>query len=68
MLQALQVPQGVRWESGVEAGSEVTPHYDPMLAKLVVHGSEREVARRNSQVVALRRRPHRVRPDGTRTT
>ncbi len=42
----LQVPEGVRFESGVERGSRVTPHYDPMLAKLVVHGPDREAARR----------------------
>src|SRR5688572_8772479 len=28
---------GVRWDAGVEAGSEVGLHYDPMLAKLIVH-------------------------------
>ena len=28
-------PPGSRLDSGVEAGSEVSPHYDPMLAKLI---------------------------------
>jgi acetyl/propionyl-CoA carboxylase alpha subunit len=46
----IRVPEGVRWESGVEAGSVVTPHYDPMLAKLIVHGSDRAVARRRLAV------------------
>ncbi len=32
---------GVRWESGVETGSEVTLHYDSMLAKLIVRGPTR---------------------------
>ncbi|HZO91253.1 MAG TPA: acetyl-CoA carboxylase biotin carboxylase subunit [Chthonomonadaceae bacterium] len=32
---------GVRVDSGVERGSEVTPYYDPMLAKLIVHGATR---------------------------
>ena len=37
---------GVRVDSGVTAGSEVTPNYDPMLAKLIVHAPDREAARR----------------------
>jgi acetyl-CoA carboxylase biotin carboxylase subunit len=32
---------GVRFDSGVEAGSEVTVHYDPLLAKLVTWGAGR---------------------------
>ena len=30
----------------VAAGSEVSAHYDPMLAKLIVHAEDRESARR----------------------
>jgi acetyl-CoA/propionyl-CoA carboxylase biotin carboxyl carrier protein len=37
---------GVRVDSGVAAGSEISPLYDPMVAKLVVHGVDREHARR----------------------
>jgi acetyl-CoA/propionyl-CoA carboxylase biotin carboxyl carrier protein len=37
---------GVRIDSGVTAGSEISPLYDPMIAKLVVHGVDREHARR----------------------
>ena len=35
---------GVRWDSGVEAGSEVSVHYDPLLAKVIAHGPTRAVA------------------------
>src|SRR3954454_1857300 len=37
---------GVRVDSGVAAGYEVSGAYDPMVAKLIVHGVEREHARR----------------------
>jgi acetyl-CoA/propionyl-CoA carboxylase, biotin carboxylase, biotin carboxyl carrier protein len=37
---------GVRVDSGVAAGSEISALYDPMVAKLVVHGVDREHARR----------------------
>ncbi len=37
---------GVRVDSGIEAGSEVSVHYDPMLAKVVARGRTREEARR----------------------
>src|ERR671930_806954 len=35
---------GVRVDSGVRAGSEITPLYDPMIAKLVVWDNDRERA------------------------
>jgi 3-methylcrotonyl-CoA carboxylase alpha subunit len=40
---ALEFPksEGVRVDSGVEAGGEVTPFYDPMIAKLIAHGKTR---------------------------
>jgi acetyl-CoA/propionyl-CoA carboxylase biotin carboxyl carrier protein len=37
---------GVRVDSGVAAGSEISPLYDPMVAKLIVHDLDREHARR----------------------
>lgn len=36
---------GIRVDSGVQQGSAVTVYYDPMLAKLVTFGSDREEAR-----------------------
>jgi acetyl-CoA carboxylase biotin carboxylase subunit len=35
---------GVRLDSALYRGMEVTPYYDSMLAKLVVHGADREQA------------------------
>jgi acetyl-CoA/propionyl-CoA carboxylase biotin carboxyl carrier protein len=37
---------GVRVDSGLAAGYEVSVSYDPMVAKLIVHGVDREHARR----------------------
>jgi hypothetical protein len=34
----------VRWDGGIETGSEVTLHYDPMLAKLIVWAPDRAQA------------------------
>ena len=38
------VGPGIRVDSGVERGSEVSPYYDPMLAKLIVYGTNRDQA------------------------
>lgn len=40
----LQWPQGARVDSGIAEGSQVTVHYDPMLAKLSVHAADRTAA------------------------
>jgi 3-methylcrotonyl-CoA carboxylase alpha subunit len=39
-------PQGadVRIDAGVESGDEITPWYDPMIAKLIVRGADRDAA------------------------
>ena len=45
-LVALSFPQGegLRIDSGVEAGDTVTPFYDPMIAKVIAHGATRDAA------------------------
>ena len=37
---------GVRVDTGVRSGDEVSIHYDPMIAKLIVHGRDRDAALR----------------------
>ncbi|WP_282127479.1 acetyl/propionyl/methylcrotonyl-CoA carboxylase subunit alpha [Roseobacter litoralis] len=43
-LTTLSLPEGLRIDSGVEEGDAVTPFYDPMIAKLVVHAADRKTA------------------------
>lgn len=40
---------GVRVDSGVSSGDEVTLHYDPMIAKVIVHAADRAQAIRRMQ-------------------
>src|ERR1700733_3272871 len=43
-IVALELPADIRVDSGVEAGGEVTPYYDAMIAKLIAHAPTREAA------------------------
>ncbi|HMI49322.1 MAG TPA: acetyl-CoA carboxylase biotin carboxylase subunit, partial [Gemmatimonadaceae bacterium] len=45
-IHHLHLPSGpgVRWDGGVESGSDVGLYYDPMLAKLIVWGADRAQA------------------------
>ncbi len=43
-LERLVLPEGVRVDAGVAAGDEVGSSYDPMIAKLIAHGDDREGA------------------------
>ncbi|RAK56909.1 acetyl/propionyl/methylcrotonyl-CoA carboxylase subunit alpha [Phenylobacterium deserti] len=44
VLEHFRLPENVRVDSGVEEGGEVTPFYDPMIAKLIAHAPNRELA------------------------
>jgi acetyl-CoA carboxylase, biotin carboxylase subunit len=46
---------GVRWDGGIEIGSEIGLHYDPMLAKLIVWAPDRDraVARMHRALLEL---------------
>ncbi|MFO7861658.1 MAG: acetyl/propionyl/methylcrotonyl-CoA carboxylase subunit alpha [Desulfosalsimonas sp.] len=50
---AWQVPEreGVRVDSGIEAGREVAAHYDPIVAKVIAWGENRDEARRRLALV-----------------
>ncbi|MEZ5356998.1 MAG: biotin carboxylase N-terminal domain-containing protein [Bryobacteraceae bacterium] len=43
-LHRAEFPTGARCERWVTSGTEVTPFYDPMLAKIIVHAETRESA------------------------
>ena len=36
---------GIRFDSGIDAGQEISPFYDPMIAKVISYGDSREAAR-----------------------
>ena len=64
-IEYLHLPSGpgVRWDGGVEAGSEIGLHYDPMLAKLIVHAPTRALA-----IARMRRALHELTIDGIETS
>ena len=43
-LEHFRLPSDIRVDSAEEEGSEVTPFYDPMIAKLIAHAPTREAA------------------------
>jgi len=47
-LRHLALPdgEGVRVDAGVRTGDAIPIHYDPMIAKVIAHGTDREEARR----------------------
>ena len=43
-LAHLRLPQDARVDSGVREGDRITPDYDPMIAKIIVHATDRRAA------------------------
>ncbi|CAD0183528.1 Acetyl-/propionyl-coenzyme A carboxylase alpha chain [Ruegeria sp. THAF57] len=43
-LTHLKFPAACRADSGVRAGDTISPWYDPMIAKVIVHGPTRQIA------------------------
>ncbi|MAM13914.1 MAG: methylcrotonoyl-CoA carboxylase [Rhizobiaceae bacterium] len=43
-LAHLRLPSGVRVDSGVTEGDEITSYYDPMIAKVICHADDRKSA------------------------
>ncbi|GAB3243417.1 acetyl/propionyl/methylcrotonyl-CoA carboxylase subunit alpha [Nocardioides dilutus] len=60
VLSRFELPtdDGVRVDTGYETGSEVSTHYDAMLAKVVVHAPTREQAARKLAGVLSRAKIH----------
>ncbi|MEM6939840.1 MAG: acetyl/propionyl/methylcrotonyl-CoA carboxylase subunit alpha [Pseudomonadota bacterium] len=48
-LAHLRFPDSVRADAGVRSGDEISPFYDPMIAKIIVHGPTRPLALRKLQ-------------------
>jgi len=64
-IESLYVPTGpgVRWDGGITRGFEVGLHYDPLLAKLIVHAPTRGEA-----ITRMRRALRELQIEGIRTT
>jgi propionyl-CoA carboxylase alpha chain len=57
-LSAFEIGPGVRVDAGVEGGSVVSPHYDPLLAKVLAHGRTRAQAAARLADALTRARVH----------
>ncbi len=52
-IECFDIPSSIRTDTGVAVGDEVSMHYDPMLAKLIAHGNNRDEAiRKLAQALA----------------
>ncbi|MDD0972538.1 urea carboxylase [Pseudomonas fontis] len=60
LLTDVHFPEGVRVDSWVSTGSEVSAFYDPMIAKLIVHADDREQAIGKMQAALAATRLHGI--------
>jgi acetyl/propionyl-CoA carboxylase alpha subunit len=60
--------EGIRVDSGIAAGLEVTPHYDPMLAKIIAFGADRAEASARLDAALASTRLRLVGPKADRVT
>ena len=44
LIREFRPAEQIRTDTGVAAGSDISPHYDPMIAKLIAHGKTRPEA------------------------
>jgi acetyl-CoA carboxylase biotin carboxylase subunit len=55
-IESLELPPAelpgvrVRWDSAIRPGYRIPPHYDSMIGKLIVHGTDREAALRGADL------------------
>lgn len=60
VLSEVHFPTDVRLDGWVATGSEVSAFYDPMIAKLIVHGADREQALEKLRVALAATRLHGI--------
>lgn len=60
LITAAQLPADCRVDTWIEPGLEVTPYYDPMLAKVIVHGPNRAEALDRLRIALNETRIHGV--------
>ncbi|MGH9869096.1 MAG: acetyl-CoA carboxylase biotin carboxylase subunit [Candidatus Polarisedimenticolia bacterium] len=62
-IDGLQLAAGARFDTHIEAGFCVTPHYDSLLGKLIVHAGDRAAA-----IASMEKALGEMRIDGVKTT
>lgn len=60
ILTDVHFPEGARIDHWIEPGTEVSPYFDPLLAKVVVHAETRELARARLLEVLASTRVHGI--------